>query len=77
VRARRGTYVAIESIAPRRARSRGRRRIAIHEYSINIVHPGDEKLVPLLPQKIGIADACAWRSSWNDASTVALIDSTS
>ena len=41
-----------------------------------IVDP-DEKLVPLVPQKIGNADACAWRRVWNDASTVALIDSTS
>ena len=41
-----------------------------------IVDP-DEKLVPLVPQKIGIADACARRCFWNDASTVALTDSTS
>jgi hypothetical protein len=41
-----------------------------------IVHL-DEKLVPLVPQKIGFADACAWRRVWNDASTVALIGSTS
>ena len=40
-----------------------------------IVHP-DEKLVPLVPQKIGFADACASRRVWNGASTVALIGST-
>ena len=50
--------------------------ILVPGWSLFIVHP-DEKLVPLVPQKIGFADACAWRRVWNDASTVALIGSTS